>query len=58
MRPATPQCSGVPRPPAPMKPVACESSTITSASYLSARSQISRERRDAAVHRRTRRRWR
>jgi len=28
---ATPQCSGVPRPVAPMKPVACESSTITSA---------------------------
>ena len=43
MRPMTPQCSSVPRPLAPMKPVACESSTMTSAPYLSARSQISRK---------------
>ena len=40
-RPATPQCSGVPRPVGPKKPVAWLSSTITSASYRSARSQIS-----------------
>ena len=31
-RPMTPRCSGVPRPVWPMKPVACESSTITAAS--------------------------
>ena len=29
---STPQCSGVPRPLGPMKPTACESSTITIAS--------------------------
>ncbi len=39
-RPATPQCSGVPRPVGPKKPVAWLSSTITSASWRSARSQI------------------
>ena len=39
-RSITPQCSGVPRPPGPTKPTACESSTITIASYRSARSQI------------------
>ena len=40
-RPATPQCSGVPRPVLPMKPVAWESSTSTSARWRSARSHIS-----------------
>ena len=40
MRPITPRCSCVPRPLRPMKPTAWESSTITSASYLSARSQM------------------
>ena len=38
--PMTPQCSCVPRPWAPTKPTACESSTSTSAPYSSARSQI------------------
>src|SRR6201987_101077 len=39
-RSITPKCSGVPRPPGPTTPTACESSTITSASYSSASSQI------------------
>ena len=38
--PWTPRCSGVPAPVSPMKPTACESSTITSASCASARSQM------------------
>ena len=38
--PITLQYSCVPRPVLPMKPTACESSTITRASYFSARSQI------------------
>ena len=37
----TPDSSGVPRPFAPTKPTACESSTMTSASYRSASSQMS-----------------
>jgi len=37
----TPLNSGVPRPVLPMKPVAWESSTMTMASYFSARSQMS-----------------
>ncbi len=40
--PRTPQCSTAPRPVAPRKPVACDSSTITIASYRFARSTISR----------------
>ena len=36
----TPQCSGVPRPVEPMNPVACESSTITSASCSRASSTM------------------
>ena len=36
----TPQCSCVPRPPAPMNPVACESSTTTVAPCRSASSQM------------------
>ena len=40
MRPWTPWCSAVPLPVGPTKPDACESSTMTIASYLSARSQI------------------
>ena len=36
----TPKCSGVPRPVFPMKPLACESSTITIAPYFSASSQM------------------
>jgi len=39
-RPITPQCSCVPLPCLPMNPVAWLSSTITRASYFSARSQI------------------
>ena len=39
-RPCTPQYSGVPRPVSPMKPTAWLSSTITSAPYSSARSQM------------------
>ena len=39
-RSATPCSAGVPRPPGPMKPVAWQSSTITSASYRSANSQM------------------
>ncbi len=50
-RPATPQCSGVPRPPAPTNPTACESSTIVSAPWRSARSQIDFKVGDDAVHR-------
>ena len=38
---ATPNSSGVPPPVGPTKPTACESSTITSASYRSANAQIS-----------------
>ncbi len=51
IRPSTPQSSGVPRPPSPTKPTACESSTITSAWCWSARSQIALEVGDDAVHR-------
>ena len=40
-RAATPQCSGVPRPVGPKKPVAWLSSTMTRASCRSARSQMS-----------------
>ena len=40
-RSITPNSSGVPRPPSPTKPTACESSTSTIASNSSARSQIS-----------------
>ena len=40
IRPSTPQCSGVPRPFLPTKPTAWLSSTITMASYFSARSQM------------------
>ena len=50
-RSSTPCSSGVPRPFVPTKPTACESSTITIASYFSARSQMRVERRDVAVHR-------
>ena len=39
-RSATPASSGVPRPSAPTKPTACESSTITSASCCCASAQI------------------
>ena len=39
-RSMTPKSSGVPRPPTPMKPTACESSTKTRAPNSSARSQI------------------
>ncbi len=39
--PKTPQCSCVPRPVLPMKPVACESSRNTMASYFSASATIS-----------------
>src|SRR5664280_483438 len=39
--PKTPQCSWVPRPVRPMKPLACESSRKTIASYFSASSTIS-----------------
>ena len=50
-RPSTPQNSGVPRPPSPTKPTACESSTITSApipvGQIADRLQV----RDDAVHR-------
>ncbi len=38
--PTTPQCSWVPRPVLPMKPLACESSTKTRALYFSARATI------------------
>src|SRR5205814_630483 len=41
IRPSTPQCSAVPRPVLPTKPVACESSIMTKAAYLSAKLQIS-----------------
>ena len=44
IRPSTPWCSCVPRPCRPMNPTACESSTMTSASYLSANSQMSGKR--------------
>ena len=40
-RPITPWCSCVPRPLGPMNPTACESSTMTMASWRSASSQIS-----------------
>ncbi|KEG05666.1 hypothetical protein DQ04_19521010 [Trypanosoma grayi] len=36
----TPKSVGVPRPPSPMNPVACESSTMTLALYFSARAAI------------------
>ena len=39
--PRTPACSGVPRPVAPRTPVAWESSTATTASYLRASSRMS-----------------
>ena len=50
-RSTTSWCSGVPRPPGPTTPTACESSTITSASWRSARSQIAVELGEVAVHR-------
>ena len=50
-RSATPWSAGVPRPSGPTKPTACESSTMTSASYSSASSQMRSQRRDVPIHR-------
>ena len=47
----TPNSSGVPRPPSPTKPTACESSTSTSALVLVGQVADLVERGERAVHR-------
>ena len=50
-RPSTPQCSDVPRPVLPMKPVAWQSSTISGGAVLLGQVADLGEGRDVAVHR-------